>query len=64
MGRSVPSHLHSVKILCTHGNVTHGDFIGASGTVRTQPAALNVGSGFFFDQEFGNKRPEESCCVL
>ena len=40
MGRSVPSHLHRVKILCTHGNVTHGDFIGDSGTVRTQPATL------------------------
>jgi hypothetical protein len=39
---SAPSHLHSAKILCTHGNVTHGDFRGASGTVRTQPAALNV----------------------
>jgi hypothetical protein len=40
VGRSAPSHLHSAKILCTHGNVTHGDFRGASGAVRTQPAAL------------------------
>ncbi len=42
MSRSAPSPLHSAKILCTHGNVTHGDFRGASGTVRTQPAALNA----------------------
>ena len=42
MGRSAPSHLHSAKILCTLGNVTHGDFRSASGTVRTQPAALNA----------------------
>ena len=42
MVSSAPSHLHSAKILCTHGNVTHGDFRGVSGTVRTQPAALNA----------------------
>ena len=42
MGRSVPSHLHRAKIPCTHGNVTHGDFRGVSGTVRTQPTVLNV----------------------
>jgi hypothetical protein len=40
--RSAPSHLHSAKIMCTHGNVTHGDFRGASGTVRPQPATLNA----------------------
>jgi hypothetical protein len=42
VGRSVPSHLHRAKIPCTHGNVTHGDFRGVSGTVRTQPTVLNV----------------------
>jgi hypothetical protein len=42
VSRSAPSHLHRPKILCTHGNVTHGDFRGVSGTVRTQPASLNV----------------------
>ena len=43
MGCSVPGHLHTVPSFCReHGNVTHGDFRGVSGTVSTQPTVLHV----------------------
>jgi hypothetical protein len=29
-----------VYLLCIHGNVTHGDFRGVSGDLRTQPGEL------------------------